>query len=177
MRLYIIEDYKSRYPHLKGRALTDALVKDILQEDGCLEAHEEPSIRRLPEGKPVLDHPAGVCLSVSHTGDVFGCVIHTDEVGLDLQKTEPRDMMRLARRYFREDEVALLEKCGGDLQARQKRFFQLWTRKEAYGKFTGEGLAALLEREQMLDREDVVFQDLYFGDGLYGCVCSRNNGG
>lgn len=176
MELYIIEDYKGIYPALAGKELTDALVGDILIQSGALPAGSPPRIRRLATGKPVLDPQRGICFSVSHTGSTFGCLISTVSVGLDLQMDRAIGVSRLARRWFAEEEIRYLEEgrqngpCG---VAFRRRFFRLWTRKEAYAKYTGQGLQAVLDGICVLGRRDVRFYDLDFGDGLYGCICVR----
>lgn len=196
--LHIIENYACVYPQLRGQELTDALVIRILKESryaesagipvGCGDGKpggsrnkddggesggsREPSamrILRLPEGKPVLAGDRGIYFSVSHTGSVFACAVADAEIGLDIQEARRRDedkTWRLARRYFTENEIAYLE--AGDLT---DRFYRLWTRKEAYAKYTGAGLKAVLAKEPVLVREDVVFTEMLLGDGLYGCIC------
>ena len=184
MELFLIENYREVYPELSGRDLTDALVEKLLREHGYVSEHEQVRILRLPGGKPVLQSRADLMFSVSHTGDVFGCVIcrakagqedapASSEIGLDLQLAQNRDVMRLARRYFTEEEIRYIE-TGSDPAGKRRRFYRLWTRKEAYAKYTGRGLEAVLEKEPALGRTDVVFEDLDFGDGLLGCICSRN---
>ncbi len=189
MELFIIENYREVYPKLSGRDLTDRLVEDVLREHGFISEHEQVRITRLPGGKPVLHGREDLKFSVSHTGDVFGCLICREEIGLDLQLTQQRDVLRLARRYFTEDEIRYVEEGGPAEEARvpdtagglvsvcdgqRRRFYRLWTRKEAYAKYTGRGLEAVLEKEPALGRTDVVFEDLDFGNGLYGCICSRS---
>ena len=78
----------------------------------------------------------------------------------------------MARRYFTAEEISYLEESGEDAAALEERFFRLWTRKEAYAKLTGEGLTAVLEGAPVTGRDDLVFTDMNFGDGLYGCICT-----
>lgn len=177
MELYIIEDYRDCFPELTGRELTDALVIRLLTENGYLRA-AKPRIIRLPGGKPVLAGDTGIFFSVSHTGKVFACAVSDEEIGLDIQEARRRDASRtrrLARRYFTEDEIAYLEGGFGNSGRTEEeltdRFYRLWTRKEAYAKYTGEGLKAVLEGSPVLGREDVVFREILLGDGLYGCIC------
>ena len=186
MELYLIEDYKEIHPGLKGPELTDALVLDLLRESGKLPPVEEtpghPVIERLPGGKPVLKLPQDpaasdppeeeIHFSVSHTNETFGCVIAEQPIGFDLQVTRSVQILRMARRYFTADEISYLEDSGEDASVLEERFFRLWTRKEAYAKLTGEGLTAVLEGAPVTGRDDLVFTDMNFGDGLYGCICT-----
>jgi len=63
-------------------------------------------------------------------------------VGIDIE--EERDSLeteKLAARYFSEREQALLQNAPRPL------FFELWTKKEALGKYLGEGLTPLLRKD------------------------------
>ncbi|MBQ9016379.1 MAG: 4'-phosphopantetheinyl transferase superfamily protein [Firmicutes bacterium] len=185
MELYLIEDYNEIYPQLKGADLTNALVKDLLQDNGWIE-RDQIQIRRLPGGKPVLadlkDAQDGaetpgrpVHFSVSHTGHLFGCIIAEVPVGLDIQKVTGAKARRLADRYFTDAEIAWIE-ADADLaeESFRDRFFRLWCRKEAYAKLTGEGLTAVLSGASVLDRTELEFQDLNLGNDIYGCICTYN---
>ncbi|MCM1188046.1 MAG: 4'-phosphopantetheinyl transferase superfamily protein [bacterium] len=99
------------------------------------------------KGKPYFaDLP--LFFSLSHSGDYVLCAVARQEIGADLQRLQPVDAEKLARRFFSESERLALERCesGGE---RQKLFFELWTRKEAYSKLTGEGVAAALGRDML----------------------------
>lgn len=88
-------------------------------------------------GKPYLrEYP--FFFNLSHSGSFCICALSGEEVGADIQQHRPGAGMRIAKRYFAGRETAALEECkeGGDAL-----FFRLWTRKEAYGKLTGEGIA------------------------------------
>lgn len=202
MELYLIDDYNEIYPELKNAALTDALVTDLLRDNGWV-TDGPIRIERLPGGKPVLARDASgatddsgasgaqVHFSVSHTGHLFGCVISDEPVGLDIQMMTRANARRLAERYFTEAEIAWIEAgceaAPADTQeapdpAREtmapdtgfrERFFRLWCRKEAYSKLTGEGLAVVARKEPVVDRPDLEFTDLVLGDGIYGCICCK----
>lgn len=78
-------------------------------------------------------------LSHSH-GLALYAVSRAGEVGIDLERIRSdRDHEQLAERFFSSGEAAAL----GDLppEDRIDAFFQCWTRKEAYLKARGEGLA------------------------------------
>ena len=160
MKLFIIEQYKEEYPELKGRQLTEALVRSILEEQGII----EPQILRTDRGKPYL---AGneLYFSVSHSEDMFACLLADCNVGLDIQQLRDVRAEALARKYFTEEEYHYMKSRGED------GFFRLWTRKEAFAKYTGRGLEEILQKVPVLGRSDVIFTDLSLGDGLYGSCC------
>ena len=160
MKLYLIENYGSRYPDLSGKELTNALLRDILRKNGV----KDPVIKRSPEGKPFLEE-GGLCFSVSHTRDLFGCLISSENAGLDLQYARSLDCGKLSRRYFTEEEQRFVEERGAE------GFFRLWARKEALCKYTGKGLSEILEKAPVLGRADLMFTDFSPAEGLYGSCC------
>jgi 4'-phosphopantetheinyl transferase len=94
-------------------------------------------------GKPILiDLPAeqAVPFNLSHSGQgMVLAVSREQEVGVDLEWLRPRETYReMAARYFTPREVASIM----DLRS----FYAIWTRKEAFLKALGLGLAGGLER-------------------------------
>ncbi|MBP6700450.1 MAG: 4'-phosphopantetheinyl transferase superfamily protein [Halioglobus sp.] len=114
------------------------------------------SMRRGPQGKPALAWPGpaepgraepGLPLdfNISDSGDWLALVLSDGTaVGIDLEYCAARrDVLKLARRFFRVAELADLEACGG--AERSSRFYDYWTLKEACIKATGGSLGHELE--------------------------------
>ncbi|MCM1025428.1 MAG: 4'-phosphopantetheinyl transferase superfamily protein [Roseburia sp.] len=99
------------------------------------------------KGKPYFAD-FSLFFSLSHSGDYVLCAVARREIGADLQRLQPVDVGKLARRFFSEPERLALERCKDDGE-RQRLFFELWTRKEAYGKLTGAGVATALGRDML----------------------------
>jgi len=96
-------------------------------------------------GKPQLpDHPGlGFNLSNSEDLALLG-VVRGAEIGVDVEFQKPMpDLEQIATRFFSASEVAAL----AEVPAERKKlaFFNCWTRKEAYLKALGVGLAAPLD--------------------------------
>lgn len=96
-------------------------------------------------GKPYLKN-SPYYFNLSHSGEYIFCVISMQEVGVDIQWAKPLKDDRIARRFFAEEEKQALAKCDSE-QERQRLFYRLWVRKEAYGKLTGQGVAAILQKD------------------------------
>jgi medium-chain acyl-[acyl-carrier-protein] hydrolase len=98
-------------------------------------------------GKPQLAPPHGRDLrfNISHSGSLFlAAVTRGAEVGVDVEKVRPMpDALELANSYFAAPERAELQQAG---PSSEQAFFRCWTRKEAYMKARGEGLAFGLDR-------------------------------
>ncbi len=99
-----------------------------------------------PHGKPCL---AGACartglqFNLSHSGDfIYLAFARGFAVGIDVECRRPvPDVLYLARRFFARDEWEALASLDADGQ--EEAFLRCWTRKEAFVKATGTGLASL----------------------------------
>lgn len=105
-------------------------------------------------GKPVIDADTVIRFNLSHSGDLALCAIAGErEVGVDVEQIRPDlEWEGLARRFFSADEVAALEAL--DPGDRLDGFMRCWTRKEAYLKARGEGLALPLDSFSVLPAPD-----------------------
>ena len=93
-------------------------------------------------GKPYFPSHPDVHFSVSHTGNLWVCAFADREVGLDVQEhrenDDPARLFRLAKRWFSDGERRKMDECGYE----PAEFYRIWARKEAYVKFTGDGIGA-----------------------------------
>jgi 4'-phosphopantetheinyl transferase len=99
-------------------------------------------------GKPSLAEPAGpstLRFNVSHSHHLaLVAVTRAGEVGVDVERLHPLDdLAQLAARNFSAWENAALRSLPAP--ARSPAFFLCWTRKEAFIKAAGEGLARRLD--------------------------------
>ncbi len=102
-----------------------------------------------PLGKPSLDFPRvdpPMELNLSHSEDLLiVAVARGHAVGVDVEVIRPEvDVEGLAARFFSPGERDRL--LALDPADRRGAFFTCWTRKEAYIKARGEGLAIALDR-------------------------------
>ena len=126
---------RHRRPYVVTRALVRAVLAGYLD---C--APTSVSLVRGPNGKPRLDGAGGLRFNVSHSGAILVVAVTAGtEIGVDVELVRPvqRDA-RLARRWFSEADAASLAVSPADLRTR--RFMELWTRREAVAKLSGDGL-------------------------------------
>jgi 4'-phosphopantetheinyl transferase len=93
-------------------------------------------------GKPQLSHPAtDLRFNLSHSHEyIMVAVTRHREIGVDLEfQREAIEIDQLADRFFSSSERNYLKQVVP--RDRSKRFFQLWTAKEALVKAMGSGLA------------------------------------
>ncbi len=112
--------------------------------------------------KPELRSNAGWHINVSHSGNWILLAIGRVQVGVDIEKINPQFNFQdiLALSFTAEEQ--------GYVQAHmdsQRRFYQLWTRKEALVKATGKGMDNAFGQVPSLDGLHVVASDLIGGDG------------
>ena len=101
-----------------------------------------------PRGKPFLAPPLdgrGLHFNLSNSDELalVGFVLGR-ELGVDVEfLRRMNDCEEIAERFFSESERKVLRTI--PFPAKQEAFFNCWTRKEAYLKAVGEGLAAPLD--------------------------------
>ena len=158
------------------KILTPKEVVDRLRElPGCA----EPRYCYGEKGKPYFkDSP--LSFSLSHSEDLVLCAIADHEIGADVQRITSVNWDKLAIRYFSPQEQDYLgvfaEKRAGCFKPSEEyskqEFFRLWSRKEAFGKMTGEGAAAYL-RQSFLEEEEgfSVHEGMITLRGVTYCHC------
>ena len=102
-----------------------------------------------PHGKPYLSddfNDSGIKFNMSDSRDLAMIALaHGREIGVDLEYIRPLpDAEQIAKRYFSSLESGILLSLPAG--QRQKAFFNCWTRKEAYLKALGDGLARPLDQ-------------------------------
>ena len=124
-------------------------------------------------GKPYFEQ-LPFYFNLSHSGQYVFCVMASYEVGADIQQYGTENCERLAKRFFASEEVAALKGCK---EGKDTLFYRLWTRKEAYGKLTGEGLAGSMNvcvlpgREQTPGERELVWEEYGGLAGYHMAVC------
>lgn len=104
----------------------------------------------IENGKPVLE---GICFNLSHSDDMVACAVSEKPVGIDIEKIK-KLKVNISGRFFTENENKHLE----EYQENEAEFFRLWTMKESYMKYTGEGIKLALNRFE-----------ISFDDGISVC--------
>ncbi|HEX6770439.1 MAG TPA: 4'-phosphopantetheinyl transferase superfamily protein [Acidobacteriaceae bacterium] len=96
-------------------------------------------------GKPELWPPANLHFNLSHSNGLAVVAVASEcPIGIDLECLRPlADMQEIAGRYFCPEEAVELLALAPPLQ--QRAFFSCWTRKEAFIKAIGDGLACPLD--------------------------------
>jgi len=93
-------------------------------------------------GKPYCELPGNTQFSISHSGTWVVCAIGDTPIGIDVERIHGvhKD---IAKRFFSSAEFAGIFGLATE-EARQERFFDIWTLKESYIKAIGHGLSCPL---------------------------------
>lgn len=170
MYLYVYENFRGG----KGRqeeteALVQRCARQYREEEGLALEAETPIVRQ-ERGKPrfLSGFPE---FSVSHTGSLWVCLMGNQPVGVDVQKIRRCSMEAIARRYYAPDEQKYAANTG------EEGFFRIWTRKEAYVKFTGQGITGEMHLfstlKDSLEDGGPVFSDFFIMEGVKGACCMK----
>ena len=108
----------------------------------------------MARGKPYLVTAPDVHFSISHSGDMAMCALHGEPVGADIEKVRPVGK-GVPERVMSEAEYPLYR----DADDRQALFFQIWTLKEAFIKYSGEGLGIPLSTFTVCPSDSGVITD------------------
>ena len=138
-----------------SESLADCLVAAGREVPEALARGEPPAMRKGPHGKPYLEGSGleGVFFSLSHTrGHAIVC-FSGGEIGADCENMAARPGGRtryegIAARCFAGDERGYI---GFGQPGDTRRFFEIWTMKEAYMKYTGRGFAEGIRSFSVLD--------------------------
>lgn len=123
----------------------------------------------LPNGKPFfLDLPE-LHFSISHSGDYWVSAFGSAAVGIDLQQHIDCNISQLARRFFDPRENDYLY----NLDYAPAEFFKIWTAKESYVKYTGQGISGFDKFSVIPELDDAVLRQLNFLPGYSLFLCAK----
>ena len=133
-----------RQPEDRARSLAaELLVQRLLQEQYAVTG---AVLHRRVNGQPCLSG-CDLHVSISHCGRTVACALSREPVGIDVEKIRPIDLS-ICRHVCTEAENAYVGTDGSEGHACQdpailRRFFEIWTAKEAYFKKQGTGITDL----------------------------------
>ncbi len=128
--------------------LSERLKKEALER---LLGDTNYSLYTDARGKPYVKCSTPVGISVTHSSGVVAVgVFPFEPVGIDMEKMSDTYPARVADRFFSSSERELI--------VTPRNFYEVWCRKEAYVKMTGEGLKAISSFDS--GHTDVFFTDL-----------------
>lgn len=129
-----------RFRHIcdyKRSLLADVISRKMIECETGIPS-EKLDIRADEFGKPYVKNADGIFFNVSHAGDYIACIISDKPCGIDIERTNRKPRINIARRFFNEEEYNFLMTLPEEKRA--GTFFEMWTAKEAYAKYLGKGI-------------------------------------
>ncbi len=159
---YGIELSKRKKHHAAGQYLLRLALGD--------EAYGQAEFAKGEHGKPYIkEHP--IHYNISHSGQYAVLVTASSEVGVDVQEKKSLRMDAIARRFFAKEEWQAYAEANGE-DERERLFFFIWCRKEAYGKYLSTGLnTKVLQTNVLSDVEDVQWIEYEAAEGYQISIC------
>ncbi len=118
------------------------------------EKYNNTEIIKTSKGKPYFKDIPNLFFSVSHTDGLTVIALGNSEVGIDVERVKKADL-RIIKRFLKEEADYITEKDSN------RRFFEIWTKKEAFLKYKGVGISGGLNTENVLNLPINTFN---FGD-------------
>lgn len=153
MHLYIHEF--DNLEDSKVKEIRDLLFKSCVNDYQARTGRKQETLEvSLAEhGKPYFSTASNMHFSISHSGRYWTCLFDHENVGLDIEDFSRKNMttkrfIDITDRFFEADERSFV--LGGDAfdnsqddpgEEIKDRFFRIWTAKEAYMKYTGNGFS------------------------------------
>ena len=133
--------------HVRDERTVQSRIEEAVEDYSRTYKTEDSQVKLLYEsgGKPYLESRA-VELSISHSGELWGCALSKEPVGLDIQLIREKGVCSVAKRFFHPEEYRYLQETGFS------DFFSLWTAKESYVNLLGTGIGGSFSHFSVVER-------------------------
>ncbi len=147
-----------------------SLCAGILIENGLKEyglSQKDVSIMHGEHGKPYIPGHEEINYNVSHSGDYSICAFSDSPVGVDIERiTDYNDL--LLKKLASRGEAEAFSSIPQD--KKNFEFFSLWTKKESYLKYTGQGISTDLRTLFQGNEDKIQSLNFFKGTNLNGYV-------
>ncbi len=151
------------------------LLDKLLKEENIT----KPIFKIGKYGKAYISNYENVHFNLSHSGKLVACAISDEEVGIDVELSDPKIDLNIAKHYFFNSEYENI--IASENPANE--FFKYWVLKESYMKYTGCGFQLELDSFEIIINEEIHLKDnvedpkfsLFDIDEYKLAVCSKYN--
>ncbi len=163
--------------------LGDIMVRSIISQKLNLK-NNQITFYLSDKGKPFIESHPDLFFNVSHAGSWIVAAFSDHNVGIDVERIKKINY-GIAEHFFSEEENKNLKNLSGN--EKLEYFFDLWTMKESYLKYTGKGLSEPLNSftvkksgnnftlSHHSSKENVYLKQYEIDKGYKLAVCSEVN--
>ena len=190
MKLYICEDYINANWTKKitggekiSREFAKICVCDYIgRKQGRVDfkfvknKYGKPFIKKLSRKKDGQIINRDIFFSLSHSANLLICAVSRYNIGADCQFVNIKDIKicrKIAERFYSPQENLFLN--GLPEEDYINNFFKIWTKKEAYIKYTGKGLSEGLNTFSVHELAGVYFIMPEISDAYIYLCCGEDN--
>ncbi|MBQ3928783.1 MAG: 4'-phosphopantetheinyl transferase superfamily protein [Clostridia bacterium] len=156
-----IRQYRSPNDKINGTIVYLLLRYALKKEFGIT---EPPELVYRKRGKPYLKHHNDIYFNFSHCKNAAACVVSHAETAIDI--IDIRTVQKsTARHVCSPEELQMLDQCDDY----DRSFLRLWTQKECYAKWDGQGLA--LDFSRLTDSLPVIKSMIHHETEQYIMTC------
>lgn len=131
---------------------------------------EDAQIGKNALGKPFFINYPSCYFNISHSGEHIVIAIADSTVGVDIEIIDKYDSKIRERFFSKEEQKYVLD--AEDNKVVISRFFKIWTMKEAYVKYTGEGLKRSFKSFDVMESNLKKRFNCFQWNGCYISVCT-----
>ncbi len=130
----------------------DMLLREMLRDNYCV---AEPEFYIDENQKPHLKGDK-VHFSISHSGEFVACGLDSAPIGIDIENFRTVDL-NLIKRVCTDEELSFVLATDDNTISKDTcvRFLMVWCAKEAYLKYTGQGLKGGLKSISVADKSGI----------------------
>lgn len=140
---------KIRFPIDKKLSLfSELIVRMLICQTICLD-NDQITFMENQYGKPYLIGHPNFHYNISHTRDAIVVIVSDKQVGVDIERIGKADI-EIARRFFTKNELNYITAFS---ESESEKFYEIWTKKEAYVKYIGKGLSIPLNSFDVLSEK------------------------
>ncbi|MBK5245850.1 MAG: 4'-phosphopantetheinyl transferase superfamily protein [Peptostreptococcaceae bacterium] len=176
MNIYLYEGEKNKYMPSETMLKKALKLYNIEYAMGLsLEKIDKEEICKTEKGKPYFNR-IPLEFSISHSMNIWVCTMGIRKSGIDIQAERAAKIMEIAKRFFATEELEFLIVNGTN------SFFQIWSMKESFVKFTGEGISyglnkfSVVKNGKIIDATEIpikcTFQKIKVSEHYECYVCS-----
>lgn len=141
-----------------SHALLNRKISELLEID-----FNKLKINYFDNKKPFVEGST-IDFNLSHSSDYFAFTISIYEnlyVGVDIEVVRMNlEIEQIVHHYFHKNEISYILNSGSNNLTPNRRFYEVWTRKEAFLKMLGIGLSEKLSEIDMSPGErEIIIQD------------------